>query len=220
VRDGRSALASATTDGTKGRHGTVSVLIPSYNHAPYIRQCLDSILGQTRPADEIIVLDDGSSDDTATVIRPYLDRITFIEQENRGLIRTLNRGVPLCTGDYILMFASDDWLAPDAIAAMAAILDDHPDVGTVHAGVTIVDERGCPQAHLTEKLSPYPVGKHRDTAGLILRNYINGQANLSRREAFAGAGPYLDHPFCQDWQMWLTIALVLQRELVVVGFLP
>ncbi len=206
----QSRGSSEGQDGQKSR-GKVSVLIPSYGHAAYIRQTIESILGQTRPVDEIIVINDGSPDDTNSAVAPYLDKITYVEQENRGLTQTLNRGIAMCTGDYIALSASDDWLAPDTIEVLAGIMDDHPDVGLVHGNMTVVDEQGNPSPyfnwHNWQRVAPYPIGKHRQTVALIQRNCIPGQANLCRREALLQAGPYPTHPFLQDWGMWLTIAL-------------
>ena len=93
---------------------TISVVIPAYGHAHFIRQTLESVLGQTRPPSEVIVINDGSPDDTRGAVRPFMDRITYLEQENQGMVRTMNRARDLATGDYNFGVASDDWLEPDA----------------------------------------------------------------------------------------------------------
>ena len=93
---------------------TISVVIPAYGHAHFIRQTLESVLGQTRPPSEVIVINDGSPDDTRGAVRPFMDRITYLEQENLGMVRTMNRARDLATGDYNFGVASDDWLEPDA----------------------------------------------------------------------------------------------------------
>jgi glycosyl transferase family 2 len=186
------------------RQGSISVLIPTYGHAMYIGQTLDSILSQTRPAHEIIVINDGSPDDTGAAVRPYLDRIRYIEQENRGLVETLNRGIGLCRGDYIWILGSDDWLAPDALETLAAVLDRHPDVGLVHGGITVVDAQGRPHPDL--RWVPYPAGRHRDIARLFTVNYIAAPAVLCRAAALRAIGPVPNYKFCQDWAMWFQLA--------------
>lgn len=184
--------------------GTISVLIPSYNHAPYISQALDSLLRQTRPPGEIIVVDDGSIDNTVSVVQPYLDKIRFVEQENRGVSRTLDRGLALCQGDYVLILASDDWMEPDALRLMGTILDRHPDVGVVYGSNTVVDLQGVPLSGW--KQVPHPLEKCRDTTWLILKNFVT-TAPLARRAALLEAGSYLDFLYCQDYAMWLRMAL-------------
>jgi glycosyltransferase involved in cell wall biosynthesis len=187
------------------QRGSISVMIPAYGHAAYIGQTLESILRQTRPADQILVINDGSPDDTAGAVRPYLDKITYIEQENQGLVQTLNRGLALCSGDYVCMIASDDWLAPHALETTGAILDRYPEVGLVHGGVTMVDGTGTPHPELAPP--PYPRGLYRDVSTLFRHNYIIPPATLCRRAALNDAGPFRDHPYTQDWAMWLSIPL-------------
>jgi glycosyltransferase involved in cell wall biosynthesis len=187
------------------QRGSISVVIPAYGHAAYIGQTLESLLQQTRPADQILVINDGSPDDTAGAVHPYLDKITYIEQENRGLVQTLNRGLALCSGDYVCTIGSDDWLAPHALEATGAILDRYPEVGLVHGGVTIVDTAGRPHPELAPQ--PYPKGLYRDVSTLFRHNYIVPPAALCRRAALNDAGPFLDHPYTQDWAMWLSIPL-------------
>jgi glycosyltransferase involved in cell wall biosynthesis len=187
------------------RRGSISVVIPAYGHAAYIGQTVESLLRQTRPAAQIIVINDGSPDDTAGAVRPYLDQITYIEQENRGLVQTLNRGLALCAGDYVCTIGSDDWMAPNALESLAAILDQYPEVGLVHGGVTIVDAAG--HAHPEVAPPPYPRGLYHDVSTLFRHNYIIPPATLCRRAALLDAGPFLDHPYTQDWAMWLRIAL-------------
>ena len=189
----------------KQQPGTISVLIPSYGHADYIQLTLASIFEQSRQPYEVIVINDGSPDDTASAVAPFLDRIIYIEQENQGLIQSLNRGLQICTGDYVQFLASDDWLASGTFETSATILDNHPDIGLVHGGITIVDEKGNLYPHLEAR--QHSLGKHRDTVGLILGNYIFVPATLCRRKALEAAGPFRPYLFCQDWEMWLRIAL-------------
>ncbi len=183
--------------------GTISVVIPSYGHAHYIQQTLESLFQQTRQPLEIIVINDGSPDDTASAVQPYLDRIRYIEQTNRGLNATLNVGLTLCRGDYVLMIASDDWLRPDALEMLAAILDINQYVGFVHAEITYVDEDGMSLSHLVPR--SLPPGSHRATVDLIKSNYIYAPTVLCRRSALNAVGEFLDFTFCQDWAMWLRL---------------
>ena len=183
----------------------ISVFVPAYRHAGYITQTLDSLLGQTRPPQHILVIDDGSGDNTTQIVQPYLEKIEYIEHPNRGIHATFNEGLTGCHADYMLLIAADDWLYPDALAQMAAVLDQNPNVGLVFGGVTVVDGQGAPTAELGVAM-PYQ-GKHRKTADLIAQNYVYAPTALCRKTALDDAGPFLDFTYAQDWAMWLNIAL-------------
>lgn len=96
----------------------VSVIVPVYNVEKYLRQCLDSILGQTYKNLEVIIVDDGSTDSSANIIKEYKkkdDRIVVISQKNQGLSAARNVGIKKANGDYIMFVDSDDWIAPDIV---------------------------------------------------------------------------------------------------------
>ena len=93
----------------------VSVIIPCYNHAHYLPTAIKSVLQQTYSPIEIIVVDDGSTDETKNVSLEY-ESVQYMYQENSGLSTTRNRGIQACKGDYILFLDADDWLYPHAVA--------------------------------------------------------------------------------------------------------
>ena len=108
----------------------VSVVIPAWNAAATIGATLASVLAQTRPADEIVVVDDGSSDGTAAIVEALASRhaaLRLVRQENAGPMRARNRGVAETTGDYVAPIDADDLWANDYLADMAAD-DPHPEV--------------------------------------------------------------------------------------------
>ena len=97
----------------------LSVIIPAYNNAPFLRGCLDSVLGQTTGFSfEAIVIDDGSTDETAEILTEYAGRILAIRQENKGHSGARNAGLEICRGEYILFHDSDDTLCPGALEAL------------------------------------------------------------------------------------------------------
>src|SRR2546421_5480826 len=126
---------------------TISVVLASYNHAPYIRASIDSALSQTRPPDEVIVIDDGSSDGSWEILDQYRDRANVVFQENRGTYATLNAGIGLATGDWIAIQNSDDVWLPEKLENQMEIARRHPDVGLVHTGVAYIDATGAPLQH-------------------------------------------------------------------------
>lgn len=106
----------------------VSVLIPCYNASRWIRETLESVLAQTWPNIEIIVVDDGSTDDSRSILAGYLPRgVVVIDQPNRGQTAALNRCLSTARGDFIQYLDADDLLAPDKIALQMRRLLQHPD---------------------------------------------------------------------------------------------
>lgn len=102
----------------------LSLVVPVYNVAPFLPQCLDSLIAQTRPADEIIVVDDGSTDAGPEILRRYAERhasITLIRQENQGLSGARNTGLVRASGDWLAFVDSDDFLAPDCCEKLLAL---------------------------------------------------------------------------------------------------
>src|SRR5450759_1882450 len=93
----------------------VSVIIPSYNHERYIRQCVDSVLCQSRKDFEVIVVDDGSTDGTPDILRGFGEKITFIRQENRGTQAARNVGIQASTGEFVALLDSDDAWLPEKL---------------------------------------------------------------------------------------------------------
>ena len=185
--------------------GTISILIPTYNHAQFIYQTLESIFAQTRQPAEIIVINDGSPDNTHNVIIPYLDRITYIEQENQGVANTLNKGIHLCQGDYLLVIASDDWLTPDALALLAEVLDQDQEIAVAYGKVYRIYENQEVDNQYSHKIHHH--GKHKNLKTLLLVNYIPAPTALCRREAVLEAAPFPNYTYCQDWAMWINILL-------------
>ena len=106
----------------------VSVVIPSYNRAGVVRETVDSVLAQTYGNIEVIVIDDGSSDNTAEVLAPYADRIVYVRNRNSGLAATRNAGMRLASGEFIAWVDSDDLWTPQKLEVQAGYMLRHPDV--------------------------------------------------------------------------------------------
>lgn len=110
----------------------VSVIVPVYKVEPYLRQCLDSLIGQTKQEIEIILIDDGSPDNCGQICEEYAkkdSRIKVFHQENQGLAQTRNNGLEASTADYIMFVDSDDWVAPTFCEqAYQLITEKHADM--------------------------------------------------------------------------------------------
>lgn len=125
-RKPREKGEGVTTDG--GNRPLVSVIVPAYNSAAYIRKALDSILEQDYPNKEVIVVDDGSSDGTRDVLAAYGDQIQVIHQENAGSAVARNQGLRAAAGDYIAFLDSDDVWLPGKLTAQVAYMERNPDI--------------------------------------------------------------------------------------------
>lgn len=118
---------------------SVAVIIPTYNYGRFISQAIESVLRQTRRADEVIVVDDGSSDDTAQVVAGFGDAVKYIRQENAGVCAARNRGVKESSSDLIAFLDADDYWEPASIEAHLSKFDTNGEIGLVHCGLREFD---------------------------------------------------------------------------------
>jgi glycosyltransferase involved in cell wall biosynthesis len=124
-------------------HDKVSVVIPTYNRSDYILEAIQSVLEQDHASLEIIVVDDGSTDDTKEKMASLIDSgvIRYIYQENRGRSAARNMGISLATGDYLAFLDSDDLFEANKLVKQVEFLSGHPEVGLVHGGYIKFDAR-------------------------------------------------------------------------------
>jgi glycosyltransferase involved in cell wall biosynthesis len=120
----------------------ISLVIPAYNRGSLIGDTLDTALAQRQPFHEIIVVDDGSTDDTAAVLARYGERIRTIALANGGVQRARNAGVAAASGDYVALCDSDDLLEPDFVSTMGAWLGAHPEIDGAYTNFLLFDEEG------------------------------------------------------------------------------
>lgn len=102
----------------------VSVVIPSYNSAKWLPRAIRSVLAQSRPADELIVVDDGSTDNAAEVCSQFSDRLRYVRRENGGLAAARNTGTAVSSGDWLLFLDADDTLTPNALESLSRAAED------------------------------------------------------------------------------------------------
>ncbi len=122
----------------------VTVIVASYNHAPYIEQCILSVLQQTYPHIELLVVDDGSTDDSVQRIERLQEQygFDFRTQKNKGLTCTLNEAIARAKGSLIAPFGSDDIMCPERIAKQVAYMQDKPEVGICAGNIELIDSGG------------------------------------------------------------------------------
>ena len=107
----------------------VSIIIATYNRARFLGECLESIVGQAYPDLEVLVIDDGSTDETAQIVTPFCPPVRYLRQENQGEYKAKNRGISLSSGEYIRFVDSDDVML-DGLEEQIALLDAHPRVAS------------------------------------------------------------------------------------------
>ena len=122
----------------------VSVVIPTYNYARYLPHSIESALAQTHRDVEVIVVDDGSTDDTKEVVARYGDRVVYRYQENIGLPKSRNQGCRIARGDYLAFLDADDVWLPDKLEKQLPILEADPQVGMVCCMMDRIDDDGNP----------------------------------------------------------------------------
>src|SRR5215831_13288100 len=118
----------------------VSAVIPTYNYARYVTGAVESVLAQSFDDLEIVVVDDGSTDETADTLRPFLDRIRYIRQGHRGLAAARNTGIRVARGPYVAFLDSDDLWLPEKVSVQIARLNGDPAVGLVYGEAVLFDE--------------------------------------------------------------------------------
>src|SRR5574340_695015 len=121
---------------------TVSVVVPAYNAAAFLRRAIDSVLGQTAVDLELLVVDDGSTDATLQLLAGYGERLQAIPQVNAGPAGARNRGLALARGRYIAFLDADDWWLPEKLGRQVALLDSRPEIGFCSTGTRVVHAAG------------------------------------------------------------------------------
>ncbi|MFO8009049.1 MAG: glycosyltransferase [Candidatus Brocadiia bacterium] len=186
----------------------VSIVIPTYDRAEMLPAAIESALGQTYPDMEVVVVNDGSPDDTDRAVDPYLDEPNFlyVKQENRGLAAARNRGISESHGQYLNFLDDDDRLHPEMVARTACLLDRDESLAFVYCDTIRVAPDGTESTH-------YSVGEVRGTLNgdifptLLKHGYFPVHGVLVRRSAVeevAGFDESLEA--CEDYDLWLRIA--------------
>lgn len=160
----------------------VSVVITCFNYARFLGAAIESVLAQTYPEIEVIVIDDGSTDDTRSVAAAYED-VHYVWQPNRGLSEARNRGVALATGEFMLFLDADDQLRPDALETMTRLLSACPECAFVYGHQELIDETGIPISVDAEERVWYQTCLHEDAYAYMLRmNFpLRGQGAILYR---------------------------------------
>jgi glycosyltransferase involved in cell wall biosynthesis len=171
--------------------------MPSYNHGRFIRQAIDSVLGQGYEPLRLLVMDGGSTDDTLDVLRSYGDRLAFVSGKDRGQSDALNRGFARADGDIVCWLNSDDVFLPGAVAAVVDAFRRHPEAQFVYGKGWDIDERG--RIARETGVQPFNLWKL-----IHHRNFIHQPSCFFRRSLLEKVGPIgEDLHYVMDWELWI-----------------
>jgi glycosyltransferase involved in cell wall biosynthesis len=190
----------------------VSIIIPAYNAARYIRTSLRSVLEQTNKDFEVIVVDDGSTDDTKAAVLALPGAIHYIYQSNQGVSAARNTGIVAAKGELICFLDADDSWTPDKLRAQVEFLDKNPKIGLVFSDEEEFDEEGVHCSSLlamSRFYSEIVSGSIIDRAfqKLLLENFIPTSTVMVRRHCFDITGLFdVDLKAAEDRDMWSRIA--------------
>jgi glycosyltransferase involved in cell wall biosynthesis len=180
----------------------VTIVTPSYNQGHFIRATIESVLSQDYPGVEYIVMDGGSTDETASVVRDYASRLTFVSEPDRGQSHAINKGFSRGRGDILAWINSDDVYIPGAITAAVRAFSANPGCGMVYGEGYVIGRDG-------EVVSRFSHSRPFDLWRLVhLSDYILQQSAYFRRSALDQVG-YLDETlhYGMDWDIFIRIGL-------------
>lgn len=188
----------------------VSVIIPTYNCGQYICQAVDSVLAQTYRDFELVVVDDGSTDNTRELLMQFGKNLRYIYQENKGMTAARNTGIKNSSGEYIAFLDSDDIWLPNKLERQVKLLDEAPEVGLVYCWHYYIDEQGNRCKFWNNEVGRSFESGSRLFEKLIERNVISGGGStpVIRRECLAKSGMFDEAlSYCGDWDLWLRISM-------------
>jgi glycosyltransferase involved in cell wall biosynthesis len=190
----------------------IDVIIPSYNRAHCLLRAVDSVLGQTYQDFNLLVIDDGSTDNTFELLKPYIDdkKLTYLKTENRGVSAARNFGVQNSISKWIAFLDSDDEWLPHKLTAQVEFIQQNPQIPLVHGEETWI-RKG-------KRVNPKNI--HKKFGGRIFERclplcLISPSATILKRELLTEVGGFdEDYVVCEDYDLWLKIT-----SLYEVGFI-
>ena len=190
----------------------ITVIIPAYNSGKFISQAVQSVLEQDCAPYEVLVIDDGSTDDTKAVLSQFDKSIKYFYQENRGPSSARNMGINMAKGEYIAFLDADDLWAPGKLEVQLEFLESHRDIGLVFSDIEQFDEekileRPCIAEQVFEPGKATQVPLREAFVKLLIKNFIPTNTVMVRRECFKKAGLFDEGlRIVEDRDMWLRIA--------------
>jgi glycosyltransferase involved in cell wall biosynthesis len=188
----------------------VSVVMAAYNPGRFIEPAIESLLQQTYENIEVIIINDGSTDDTAERVKPYLSdsRVRYFEQDNAGQTIAKNNGIKKATGELIGFLDADDFFALNKLELQVPLFDTDPKIGVVYSNTSGIDEHG---QLIFSRANSFKCYSGDVTEQLFYRNFVPFSTALVRKEALDRAGLF-DESIAMgiDWELWLRLSMEYQ----------
>lgn len=178
----------------------VSVIIPNYNHAQYVSDAIRSVLAQTYRNYEIIVVDDGSTDNSRETVAKFGDQVQYIYQKNAGLSAARNTGIKASKGELIGVLDADDMYEPGYLSTLVSALQEDLDADGIYCGYQFVDHTNI----LLPQVEARPVSPDKLHEALLDGNFFVPESIFLRRKVYENVGLF-DETLraCEDWDVWL-----------------
>lgn len=195
----------------------VSIMIPTYNCATFLGRAIDTALAQSYTDYEILIVDDGSTDNTRDVVVPYGTKVRYFYQPNGGLSSARNLALSHATGEFVAYLDADDMWCPRKLEAQVAFLDARKECGLVHSEISVIDEDDKVLHLCFNQETRRPVPQGHCLADLLRRCHVQILTVLERRECFGRAGIFDEGlRIAQDYHHWIRVAL----QGFAIGYLP
>lgn len=192
----------------KPYNSEVFAFVPSYNHAPFIERCLKSIINQTLPPKKLLVIDDGSKDESPKIIERILKDCPFeaelIVRENRGLCQTLNEGFAKSSGDYFAYISSDDVWLPEFLASRISLLEKRPSAVLAYGYAYLIDETDA-IIDSTQNWGNYADG---NALSMLLYPMIPSSASVVYRRKMLEKYAWNQDSILEDYELYLRLSAV------------
>lgn len=182
----------------------VSVIIPTYNQGKFITATIESVLNQTYRDFEIVVVIDGSTDDTKLRLEKFGNKIKIIEQERSERAVARNNGVKHSSGEYIAFVDSDDIWKPEKLEVQIPVLEEKKEIAVVYSACERIDEYGNKIKTAERQTQGYSGNISKK---LLLRNFVVSATPVVRREIFEKSGGFITKyvPY-EDWELWIRLS--------------
>jgi glycosyltransferase involved in cell wall biosynthesis len=204
-----SNLVADETPEADAARPLVSVLIPAYNVEEYVATAIESALDQTYPHVEVVVVNDGSTDGTAAAIAPYLDRITYVDQANRGLAGARNEAIRASSGSLLALLDADDVWLPDRLERCVTRLEQEPEVGLVTTDAFLIEDGVRTERHCygDRRVYPFPGPDDDQLEVIAMRNFLFVSVVFRRElvDRFGGFDESLER--AEDYELWARLLL-------------
>lgn len=184
----------------------VSVVIPCYNHARYIDEALDGVIAQDYANIELIIIDDGSKDDSVDKIRAKVSecqarfvRFEFHHRPNKGLSATLNEALAWCQGKYVSFIASDDVMLAHKTRVQVAYLESNPEFSSLSANLEFIDNNSNSTGQTTQESKEYSFDE------TLVHNSLLAPSQMHTLSAVRAVGGFDENIMIEDWYLWLKL---------------